>query len=142
MNDEQKPASGKAVAAFVVSLIAGIWMLFAGGMMGWGYWGGHGGGGHMMSDGRGGGGSWMWNHQMMHGYGGGTLWSWIGIVAGITVLAGAIALYSKPASARSWGIVILVVSVVGLIAGAGGFLAGVVGAIGGILAITWKPQTS
>lgn len=84
----------------------------------------------------------MWNHQMMHGCGGGTLWSWIGIVAGIVVLIGAIALYSNPAFARNWGTVILVVSVAGLIAGAGGFLAGVLGVIGGILAITWKPQTS
>ncbi len=144
MNQGQKPAPGKPVAAFVISLVAGLWMLAMGGMMGWGYMGGPGWGGHMMHGGDHGNAGpygWMWqHHRMMHGYGGGALWSWIGIAAGIVVLIGAVALYSRPASARGWGIAILVVSAVALLTGAGGLLAGVLGIIGGVLAITWKPQ--
>lgn len=142
MSEDKKPTPGKPAAAFVVSLIAGLWMLAMGGMMGRGYMGGHGWGGHMMNgDHTGGGYDWIWqHHQMMHGYGGGTWWSWIGIAAGVVVLVGAAVLYSRPASARGWGVAILVVSAVGLLAGAGGFLAGILGIIGGILAIAWKPQ--
>jgi len=133
------------VAAFVVSLIAGIWMLAMGGMMGWGNMGGWSGGGHMTTTtgpaGGAGYGDWMWqHHEMMHGYGGGIMWSWIGFAAGIIVLVGAVAVYTRPVAARNWGIVILIVSAVDLLAGVGGFLAGILGIIGGILAITWKPQ--
>ena len=142
MSEDKKPTPGRPVAAFVVSLIAGAWMLYMGSMMGWGYMGSHGWGGHMMDgDHYGGGYGWMWQqHQTMHGYGGGMLWSWIGIAAGIVVLVGAAMLYARPSSARGWGVVIVVVSAVDLLAGAGGLLAGVLGIIGGILAITWKPQ--
>ncbi len=148
MNENQKPMSGKPVAAFAVSLIAGLWMLVMGGMAGWGYMGGPGwggqmmGGDHMMDSGHYGGGfGWMWQqHEMMYGYGGGALWSWIGLAAGVVVLIGAVMLYSRPASARAWGIAILVVSAVGMLAGAGGLLAGILGIIGGILAGTWKPE--
>ena len=144
MNEEKKPISNRPTAAFVVSLIAGLWMLLAGGMAGWGFMGGHGWGwgGHMMSDGHPGGRTWMWNHQMMHAYGGGMLWSWTGIVAAAMVLLGAVFLYTRPAAAKGWGLVILVASAVSLLAGAGGFLAGVLGLIGGVLAITWRPQAS
>ena len=148
MNESEKSRSGKPVAAFAVSLIAGLWMLVMGGMVGWGHMGEPGRGGHMMGGGHkmdggpyGGGFGWMWQqHEMMYGYGGGAMWSWIGLAAGIVVLIGAVMLYSRPASARAWGVAILVVSAVGMLAGAGGLLAGVLGIIGGILAVTWKPQ--
>ncbi len=121
------PAPARPVAAFVVSLIAGLWMLAMGGMMGWGYMGGYG---------------WMWRHHgMMHGYGGGAMWSWIGIVAGIVVITGAVVLYAVPSAARFWGVVIIVASAIDLLAGMGGFLAGSLGIVGGILAVTWQPQT-
>jgi hypothetical protein len=136
MNEERKPV--RPVAAFVVSLIAGLWMLAAGGMMGWGYMGGYGWGGHMGENY----GDWMWkHHQMMHGYGGDAWWSWVGFACGIVVLVGAVALYSKPATARSWGVAIMVASVVDLFAGSGGLLAGALGIIGGVLAFTWNPWT-
>ncbi len=124
---------GKPVAAFVVSLIAGLWMTAVGGMMGWG-------GQMMRGPGQGGNGSyeWMWqHHRMMHAYAGGP-WSWIGIAAGIVVLIGAVALYSRPSTAKAWGIVILAASVADLLAGAGGLLAGILGMVGGILAMTWQ----
>ena len=150
MNENQKPMSGKPVTAFAVSLIAGLWMLVMGGMVGWSYMGGPGWGGHMMNGdhmihdgghGTSGSSGWMWQqHEMMYGYGGGALWSWIGLAAGVVVLIGAVMLYSRPASARAWGVAILVVSALGLLAGAGGLLAGILGIIGGILAIAWRPE--
>jgi len=134
------------VGAFVVSLIAGIWMLAMGGMMGWGTMGGYGWAGNMMDDGGPGNASnydWMWqHHRMMHGYWGGGMWSWIGVGSGIAVLIGAIALYSRPSTARAWGIVIVVASAVDLVAGAGGFLAAVLSVVGGVLAITWNPRAT
>ncbi len=76
---------------------------------------------------------------MMYGYGSSSLWVWTGTIAGLVVLAGAVLLFAKPATARPWGIVIVVVSAAGLFAGAGGLLAGLLGILGGILAITWRP---
>lgn len=141
---EQKPRADRPTAAFVISLIAGLWMLGTAGMMSRSYMYGHGWGGGMMHDGgHGGAGAYDWmfrRHATMHGYGGGALWSWIGVAAGIAVLIGAAALYSSPAGATGWGIAILVASLIALLAGAGGLLAGVLGIIGGILAIAWKPQ--
>jgi hypothetical protein len=57
------------------SLIAGLWMLFAGGLVGMGHRGGQGWGGNMMDgDHHGGGYPWTWqHHQMMHGYDDGPL---------------------------------------------------------------------
>jgi hypothetical protein len=137
------PQNERPIAAFVVSLIAGLWMLIMGGMTGWGYmssghWGGemHGG-----NQGRAGAYNWMWQrHEMMHGYGGGGLWFWLGALAAVVVVIAALALYSRPATAPRWGVVIMVVSCLAFLAGVGGFLAGILGMIGGVLAITWKPQ--
>lgn len=144
MEEEKKRNANRPTAAFVVSLIAGLWMLFAAGMGGMEHMRGHGWGGRMMDGwGHGGGYGWMWrHHQMMHGYGGGTLWGWTGIVAGALVLLGAIFLYARPSTARGWGVVILVASAFAILSGAGGFLAGVLGLIGGALAVTWKPEAS
>jgi len=143
-DEDRRTNYAKPVAAFVISLIAGLWMLVMGGMMGWAFLGGGGWGG-MMDGGRyrgGGAYDWMWrHHQAMHGYGGGAMWSWIGVIAGIVVLVGAVVVYSRPAAAKGWGIGILVASAVDLLAGAGGLLGGTLGIIGGILAITWQPQT-
>ena len=121
MSQNERP-----IAAFVVSLIAGLWMLTMGGMMGWGY----------MSASH-----WMWqHHEMMHGYGGGGLWFWLGTLAAIVVVIGAVALYSRPTTAPRWGVVIIAVSCLALLAGVGGLLGGLLGMIGGFLAMTWQPE--
>jgi hypothetical protein len=116
-------------AAFVLSLLAGLWMLAAGGMMGGFGWGG------MMAGWRGMGG-WMW------GRGGtrevGVWWSWFGVFAGIVVLVGAVMLYVKPEQRRSWGLVILVASALNFLLGMMGLLAGTLGVIGGVLALATK----
>ncbi len=117
------------VAAFVLSLLGGLWMLAAGGMMSGFGWGG------MM-------GGWQGMHGWMMGPGGirgfGVQWPWFGILAGIIVLVGAIMLYVKPEQRRNWGVVILVASALYMIVGMMGLLAGTLGVIGGILALAAK----
>jgi len=136
-------ADGKTVerptAAFVLSLLAGLWMLAMGGwMMSWspaggnGTWG-WGGMGGMMGSGAG----WMWGHGIL-----GVWWPWFGLIAGIVVLVGAAMLYAKPETASAWGVVIVVVSALNLFLGMGGFLASVLGILGGALAMSGKPQSA
>jgi len=147
MDRRDTPRRGRPVAAFVICLIAGLWMLGMGGMaMGWGaHMARYGWGVAGMHEGAHSGDwgpwhGWMWqHHQLMHGYGGGMLWGWIALAAGATVVAAALVFYSRPSAARSWGIVVLVASGVDLLAGAGGFLAAILGIVGGILAVTWRP---
>lgn len=89
MSNEQQVATPERVtAAFILSLLAGLWMLSVGGMMrGLGFGGMMGGGyehfHHM--------GGWMWGSGM-HALG--MSWPWLGIVAGIVVLIGAAMLSS------------------------------------------------
>lgn len=127
----------RPTAAFVLSLIAGLWMLVMGGWMwswgeAWGSgWSGLGPG--MMGPG---GAGWMWGHGLM-------LWApWLGALVGIVVLVGAAALYARPEAASTWGIVIVVASAVNLFLGMGGLLASVLGIIGGAIAAYWRPQPS
>ena len=68
----------------------------------------------------------------------GVRWPWFSIFAGIVVLIGAVVLYVKPQQRRSWGVVVLVVSVVNFFVGMGGLLAGALGVIGGVLALSTK----
>lgn len=133
----------KPTAAFVLSLLAGLWMLAMGLWMGvgigswsWnptsgpGAWG-WGMGGMMGAGGAG----WMWGHGLL-----GVWWPWFGLLAGIVVLVGAAMLYVKPESASAWGVAIVVVSALNLFLGMGGFLASILGILGGALAMSWKPQ--
>ena len=119
------------MAAFVLSLIAGLWMLTARGLM-------VGIGLNIAIRSR-----WPWPHHMIRGAGDLIptfwLWPWFGVIAGIVVLVGALMIYSRPAKAQGWGTAILIASAINLIAGMGGFLAGVLGIIGGALAIAWRP---
>lgn len=77
-------------------------------------------------------------------------WSWpwgagwhyivlINIVSGVIVLIGALMLYSRSKQAHTWGILVLVFSIVSLV-GMGGFVIGaILGIVGGALAMAWKP---
>lgn len=62
----------------------------------------------------------------------------VGIISGILVLIGALMMYYKRAEqAKTWGIVVLIFSIVALFGGGGGFLIGtILGIIGGALAIS------
>jgi len=60
-------------------------------------------------------------------------------VFGIIIIIGSIMMYNQPNSATTWGIIILIlgiISLVGIITAFGGLLS----LIGGILAIIWKPS--
>lgn len=133
---EQQIGPRGSVAAFILSLIAGLWMLGMGGMMGGlrmgGMMGGESGRYHQMR-GWSGMNGWMWGLGV---YAFGAWWPWFGAIAGIVVVVGAIILYTNPRQQRSWGVVILVVSALDFLLGMGGLIAGALGVVGGILAIS------
>ncbi|MGA2461624.1 MAG: DUF6114 domain-containing protein [Candidatus Bathyarchaeia archaeon] len=132
----------KPTAAFVLSLVAGIFILLGGGMMsmlgsfmgqyGFGMMGGYGGFGGMMGYGR-------YPFGVM-GAAFGVL-GVLGLVFGVIVIISALMLNKKPAEHSTWGTVIVVFSVLSIFGSAmGGFGVGLIlGLIGGILGITWKP---
>jgi len=132
----------KPTAAFVLSLVAGIFILLGGGMMsmlgsfmgqyGFGMMGGYGGFGGMMGYGR-------YPFGVM-GAAFGVL-GVLGLVFGVIVIISALILNKKPAEHSTWGTVIVVFSVLSIFGSAmGGFGVGLIlGLIGGILGITWKP---
>ena len=123
MVDEEKPT-----AAYILSLVAGIFILLGAGLvsfLGYGFMG-------MMNrfGGRG--------YGMM-GFGFGIL-GIVGVVFGIIVIISAYMLNSKPAEHTTWGTLIVIFSVLSIFGSAGGFGVGLIlGIIGGVLAITWKP---
>ncbi len=65
----------------------------------------------------------------------------IGLAFGMLVLVGAIMLYAHPEQHVTWGVIILVFSILSIFTSLGGFLIGLIlGIIGGALAIAWKPR--
>ncbi len=138
--------------AFVLSLIAGILMLVSGifaatwfmaGGSNWSTYGGQGmmggGWGGMMS----GFGSMMNGYgSMMQGFGvplgmmGG--FSIIGFIAGIIVIIGAIMLNVRPTEHFTWGIIILIFSIVSLMGMGGFYIGALLGIAGGALAISYR----
>lgn len=137
MTEVEKPGT-----AFVLSLIGGIFILLGGGAMtmlgswignyGYGMMGDYGGWGGMMRPGFG----------MMGGlgYGIGFL-GVLGLIFGVIVIISALMLNDKPDQHSTWGILIIVFSVLSIFgSGMGGFGIGLIlGLVGGILALTWKP---
>jgi hypothetical protein len=143
MTEVERPGT-----AFVLSLIGGIFILLGGGVMtmlgswmgnygygmmgGYGGYGGYAGWGGMMRPGFG----------MMGGlgYGFGFL-GVLGLIFGLIVIISALMLNSKPEQHSTWGILIIIFSVLSIFGSAmGGFGVGLIlGLIGGILGVTWKP---
>lgn len=80
-------------------------------------------------------------YGMMQGYGG---WFYgaaaIGLISGIVILVGAVMLYTRPSQAATWGVVVLVFSILSFFGMGGYFVGAILGAVGGILALTWHPQ--
>jgi Family of unknown function (DUF6114) len=65
-----------------------------------------------------------------------------GLASGIIVLLSGILLRTSTSNRTTWGVLIIVFSVVSFF-GTGGFIIGaILGIIGGIMALTWKPSTS
>jgi hypothetical protein len=141
MSDGQVQPSEQPTVAFVLSLLAGLWMLGMGGMMdgfGWGMMGGGRGLGYGQGMGQWEGmQGWMWGRGMQAF---GLRWPWFGLLAGIVVIIGAVMMYTKPQQHRSWGIVILVLSALDFLLGMGGVLAATLGVVGGALALSGEKQ--
>lgn len=133
MSNERKPT-----VPFVLSLIAGIFTLIGGLTMA--YFG-------------------LWRFEfmgrMMRGYGYAfaagpgyfspfiSLAGMLGIIFALIVILSAIMLNRQPTQHTTWGILILIFSILGIFGGMGGYLIGLVlGVVGGALAIAWKPQTA
>jgi hypothetical protein len=128
--------------AFILSLIGGILILiggFASSMWfmlgGSNFWG--------MMDGNGG---MMRGWRMMDGYGfpfgfmGG--FSFVALVSGIFVIIGAVMLNARPTEHMTWGVVVLVFSIISFV-GMGGFVLGaLLGIAGGALALSWRPSST
>jgi hypothetical protein len=125
-------------AAFVLSLVAGLLILAGTGMMatfafGRPYYGMMGGYYGMMGG--------YYGMMQSFGYGGWFyLFEAVGLVAGIGVLVGAVMIYSRPSEAPTWGLLVLVFSLVSFFGMGGFFFGAILGVIGGILALTWHPQ--
>ena len=68
-----------------------------------------------------------------------TVMGGFGLVCGAIVLVSATMLLAKVGGRRTWGILILVFSVLSFV-GLGGFIVGaILGILGGVLALRWKP---
>lgn len=63
------------------------------------------------------------------------------LLFGLIILVAAIQMYRSPGSAKTWGIIALVMSLLSIIGGGGFVLGLILGLIGGILAIVWHPPT-
>ena len=63
-----------------------------------------------------------------------------GLVSGVIVLISAVMLLSNVGNRRTWGVLILVFSILSFL-GFGGFIIGaILGMVGGILTLRWKPS--
>ncbi len=140
----------KPTAAFILSLLSGIFILIGGGMMtmmGWGgfcgitgcrsYGGMMGPGFGMMGPGFG-----MMGNGYAWGFSG--MFGIAGIFFGVVVIIGSLMLFNNPAQHSVWGSVILIFSVLSILGSAiGGFGIGLIlGLIGGALALMWKPPAT
>lgn len=110
----------KPTAAFVLSLIGGIFILLAGLFIG------------------------FIGFAVTLPIGGfGAALGLLGIAWGVIVIIGAIMMNSKPEQHTMWGVIVLVFSLVSWVGALGGFFIGfILALIGGILGITWKPSVA
>lgn len=132
--------SAPPTASFVLSLIAGLLILAGVGMMmtfpyGTPYYGMM-GGYYGTTNGY---------YGMMQGFGYGG-WFYgaavVGLISGIVILVGAIMLYTRPSQTATWGVVVLVFSILSLFGMGGYFLGAILGVVGGVLAMIWKPTAT
>jgi hypothetical protein len=64
----------------------------------------------------------------------------VSLVSGILVIVGAVMIDIHPSQSMTWGIIVLIFSIVSFV-GMGGFLIGaILGIAGGALALSWKPK--
>lgn len=127
----------KPIAAFVLSLLSGVFIILGGSVwclwldghwdMGWMEGVMHGWEEHMHS----------WGIEGSASYTMGVL----GIVLGVIVIVSAVMLYMNPIQHELWGALIIAFSVISVLTCMGGMGVGLVlGIIGGIVAIFWRPR--
>lgn len=72
-----------------------------------------------------------------------TVFGVVGIIMGLIMIVGGFMMYSKPSSAKMWGVVVLILSILSWVTAVGGLVIGfILGLIGGILAIVFKPSSA
>lgn len=136
------PAHDQNFASFLLSLIAGFWMLASAGLAS-GVWlqdiHGMMGPAHSGEWGRAypvdnwsGAYSWMYGRGL---YGSGEWWPWLAFVAGLSIIAGGFILYLKPDQRRNWGAAIIILSALDFLFGMGGLGAAALGIIAGMVAL-------
>src|SRR5207245_10509395 len=65
----------------------------------------------------------------------------VGVIMGIIMVVGGFMMYSKPTSAKMWGVIVLILAIISWVTAIGGFFIGfLLGLIGGILVLTFKPS--
>lgn len=132
MNPDKRPTT-----AFVLSLIGGalmiangaiMFMLYRNGWFGYGIMGGMMGGYQGMMGGFG----------VPFGFMGSLML--VGLVSGIIVVVSAVMLNARSAEHLSWGVVIIVFSILSFFGMGGFFVGAILGIIGGAFAISWIPE--
>ena len=82
-------------------------------------------------------------YGMMQGFGYGG-WFYgaaaVGLIAGIVVLVGAVMIYARPRTTSTWGLLVLVFSILSFLGMGGFFIGAILGIVGGALAMVWKPE--
>ncbi len=131
----------KPVAAFTLSLVAGIFILLGSvvmSMFALGFPGMMMGGTEGMQAGTGMTGLMMSGMMVPWMLGSVPVLVAFGIASGIMVILGAVMLYTRSAENHLWGAIILAFSLVSILGSMGGLLVGLVlGMLGGVLALTW-----
>jgi Family of unknown function (DUF6114) len=119
----------KPTAAMVLSLIGGICVILGGALIAFV--------GSLVSS---------FGYLANGGTTGGTLvtvFGVVGIIMGLIMIIGGFIMYSKPGSAKMWGVIILILSILSWITAIGGLVIGfILGLVGGIMAIVFKPSAS
>jgi hypothetical protein len=64
-----------------------------------------------------------------------------GLISGVIVLASALMLRVKPSQRETWGILIMVFSVLSFLGPGGFFVGAIMGIVGGIMTLRWRPPT-
>jgi len=72
-----------------------------------------------------------------------TVFGVVGIIMGLIMVVGGFMMYSKPSSAKMWGVIVLILSILSWVTAVGGLVIGfILALVGGILAIVYKPSAA
>ncbi len=66
----------------------------------------------------------------------------VALIFGVIIIIGAIMLKTKPSSSKTWGIIIIILSILSWVGGSGFVIGFILALIGGILALLWHPPAA